>query len=268
MFRKILPLLFLIALLHPMQAQFYLGLQAGATLPQGWYADSRMSDNQWMLTQGHQRMYGAGRGFEAGLDLSFALPFHPALEITLQVGGMVSSVSRDIQDYYAIRWANRYQQCSQYEMHLPRTINVPILAGVRYAYPTSRTTDFYAEALCGLNKRYITDWSFYYSDVGWPYSQVFANTDVRHYQPATTFAFQLGAGFIIAKRVTLGASYSVLGQAPLQWQRETVARFDVYGKIVEHSQTTTTQYHSVCPTMLTIHLDYRFPLSSSHVQDW
>lgn len=268
MFRKTLIALLLLTALTPLQAQLYIGLQGGVALPQNWYANSRMSDNGWMFTEGHQHMYGAGRGPQAALDLSLAMPFHPALELTLQAGGILTPVNRDIQDYYAIRWANRYQQCSQYQMRLPRTIHLPILAGIRYAYPTSRTTDLYAEALCGANMRYITDWTFNYSDADWPHTQVYANTDVRRYQTAATFAFQLGTGFIIAKRVTLGVSYSVLGRAPLEWQRETIARFDAYGQIVEHSQNTTTQYHSVNPTILTIHLGYRFPTGTTHVQDW
>lgn len=254
--------------IFPLRAQVYIGLGGGVTLPQGPYAESHMSDNQWMLTQGHQHYFGAGRGWQGCIDISVAMPFHPALELTLQAGTMRGGVNRNITDYYNIRWLHRYQQCSQYDMRLPRIVHYPILAGVRYAYPTSSTTDLYAEALCGINFRTITPWEFTYSDANWPYS-VPANSDVRTYTPTNTFAFQLGAGFIIAKRVTIGASYSVLGRAPLEWERTSTARFDVYGQtITERTQTDHVVYHTVNPTILTIHLGYRLPLGSRHVQDW
>ena len=58
--------------LHRAEAQLYVNLHGGLTLPQGDYADSRMSDHEWMLAQGHQHKGGAGRGWAAGLEVSYA----------------------------------------------------------------------------------------------------------------------------------------------------------------------------------------------------
>lgn len=259
--------------LFPVKAQLYLGVRGGVTLPQGYYGDSRMSDNQWMFTEGHQMMAGAGRGWSGGVDVSFALPVHPALEITFQADYLQSGVSRNVTEYYDIRWSSRFQHCSQYLMELPKLRNIPIMVGVRYAYPTSKTIDFYGEALAGVNLRYISDWNFAYSAADWPVTDPqsfddYTYADLRTYAPATTFAFRLGAGFIIGKRVTVGASFNMLGAAPLAWDRAIASRYDLFGTIIENSRTEHIDYHDINPTMVLVHLGFRLPAAGRTVQDW
>ena len=128
-----LPRLTLLALLlgiglQQANAQLYIGLHGGATVPVGFYAESRMSDNEWMFTQGHQRQAGSGTGWAAGVDFSYAMPFHSNLEILLAADFMQSGVSRDVEEYFTLRFSQRYNQCSRYEMILPRLRNIPILA--------------------------------------------------------------------------------------------------------------------------------------------
>ena len=255
------------------KAQLYIGVRGGVTLPQGYYAESHMSDNQWMFTQGHQKMAGAGRGWSGGVDVSFALPVHPALEITFQADYLQSGVSRNVAEYYDLRWSSRFQHCSQYLMELPKLRNIPIMAGVRYAYPTSKTIDFYGEALAGVNLRYISDWNFAYSGSDWPIAvpqsfSDYACVDLRTYAPATTFAFRLGAGFIIAKKVTIGASYNVLGASPLVWDQTVSSRYDSYGNIIDNTRTEHVDYYDINPTMLIVHLGFRLPAGGRTVQDW
>lgn len=257
------------------QAQLYLGIHGGATLPQNSYADSRMSDNEWMFTQGHQFKAGAGKGFLAGVDVSFALPVYPALEVAFSADFMQSNPSRDVREYYEYIYSMRYSACSSYEMHLPKFQNIPLLLGVRYAYPASTTIDFYGEALAGVNMRRITDWSLSYASAHWVQPEgaeelEFDNIDSREYTPSTTFAFRLGTGFIINKKITLGASFCMLGSAPLVWNRTTIVRNDIAGQVVENTVQTHTDFHSINPTMVTIQLGYRFnPFKGPrHTQDW
>lgn len=269
--KYLFPLLLLAAV--SVKAQVYIGVRGGVTLPQGYYAESHMSDNQWMFTQGHQKMAGAGRGWSGGVDVSFALPVHPALEFTFQADFLQSGVSSNVEEYYDIRWANRFQSCSQYVMELPKFRNIPLMLGVRYAYPTSKTIDFYGEALAGVNLRYISDWNFAYSESNWPITNPqtfddYACVDLRTYAPATTFAFRLGAGFIIAKKVTVGASFNMLGSSPLVWDQTVSSRYDLYGTIVDNTRTEHADYYPINPTMLMVHLGYRFPAGGRTVQDW
>lgn len=258
-----------------LRAQLYVGVHGGITLPQGYYAESRMSDNEWMLSGGHQHKAGAGRGWAAGIDISYAMPFHTSLEAVFCADFMQSAPNRDIQDYYEISYARRYSQCSHYEMKLPHYRNIPIFLGVRYNYPIATSIDLYGEAMAGINYRSITDWTLTYTKEPWttqpelPYPE-YNNIDIHTYTPATTFAFRLGAGFIINKIITLGASFQQLGKAPLAWDRTLITRYNIYGNISENTDNTHTDYTDLCPVLVLVQLGYRInPFKSTrHVQDW
>lgn len=256
-------------------AQFYVGVHGGATLPKSFYGDSRMSDNEWMFTQGHQHKAGAGRGWAAGLDITYAMPFHPSLEVLLSADYMQSPVSRDVEDYYLISYRHRYEHCAQYDMQLPQFRNIPVLAGVRYAYPVTNGVDLYGEALAGVNVRIITDWNFSFADASWTQTdgQTFGeynNIDLKTYTNASTFAFRVGAGFLLKKKFSIGASFCMLGSSPLCWDRTVVTRYSVYGDMVENTATEHVNYHPVNPIMVTITAGFRLnPFGGSrHVQDW
>ena len=258
-----------------LRAQLYVGVHGGATLPQGFYAESRMSDNEWMFAEGHQLKGGAGRGWDAGIDISFALPFHTNLEIALTADFMQSKPSRDVCEYYEISYTRRYSQCSLYEMRLPRYRNIPVLLGFRYCYPITIGIDLYGEALAGINRRTFTDWVLTYTKEPWtPQEDMeypeYNNIDIRSYTPATTFAFRLGAGVILKKKFTIGASFQMLGKAPLVWDRSVTARYDIYGDISEYITTTHTDYTDLNPTLVLVQLGYRLnPFAGArHVQDW
>ena len=258
-----------------LHAQLYVGVHGGVTLPQGFYAESRMSDNEWMLAEGHQLKAGAGRGWATGIDISLAMPFHPALEATLSADFMQSSPNRDVREYYEISYSRRYSQCSNYEMRLPRFRNIPILLGVRYSYPITIGIDLYGEALAGINRRTFSDWLLAFTKEPWtPQEELdypeFNNIDIRTYTPAKTFAFRLGAGVLIKKKITLGASFQMLGKAPLVWDRTVTARYDIYGDISEYTTTSHTDYTNLNPTLVLVQLGYRLnPFQGArHVQDW
>jgi len=256
------------------RAQFYVGLHGGWTLPQGFYSESRMSDNGWMFSEGHQRLAGAGKGWAAGMDLSFAMPFHPALEVVLSADYMQSGVNMDVEDYYEYVYSTRYSNCSKYLMELPKFRNIPILLGVRYAYPATKGIDLYGEALAGINLRRISDWTLAYATSNWEMGDgqqlaEYNNEDIRIYGKSNTFAFRLGAGFIIKKKVTLGASFNMLGASPLTWDRNTTIRYSVYGEMVENTTTQHVDYTELKPVMVMVQLGFRLePFKTKTVQDW
>jgi hypothetical protein len=258
-----------------LHAQLYVGVHGGVTLPQGLYAESRMSDNEWMFAEGHQLKAGAGRGWDAGLDISFALPFHPNLEIALTADFTQSTSNRDIREYYELSYARRYSQCSRYEMRLPYYRNIPIFLGLRYCYPATIGIDIYGEALIGINRRTFSDWLLTFTKEPWtpqeeiPYPE-YNNIDIRSYTPVTTFAFRLGAGFILKKKYTIGASFQMLGKAPLAWDRTVTTRYDVYGNISEYTNRSHTDYTDLRTTLVLVQLGYRLnPFAGArHVQDW
>lgn len=256
-------------------AQLYVNIHGGITLPQGYYAESRMSDHEWMLAQGHQLKAGAGRGWATGLEISYAMPFHTNLETVLSSEFMQSGVSRDVKDYYEQVYALRYSQCSKYEMTLPRFRNVPVLAGVRYCYPLTTLFDLYGEALAGINFRMISDWTIAFAEGNWTAvdGQEFAeynNVKVCRYTPTTTFAFRLGVGILIKKTVSVGASFNMLGKGPLSWEQEEITRYSIYNNVRENHNTNQIDYFSINPTLVMVSVGFRFKAFSGarHVQDW
>ena len=275
-----LPRLTLLALLlgiglQQANAQLYIGLHGGATVPVGFYAESRMSDNEWMFTQGHQRQAGAGTGWAAGVDFSYAMPFHSNLEIILAADFMQSGVSRDVEEYFTLRFSQRYNQCSRYEMILPRLRNIPILAGVQYRFPLTTTINLYGQALAGINLRYITPWSLSFADAEWNFpsddeSLLYNNVKVYTYAPATTFALRLGGGFFIKDIVSIGFSYNILGASPLIWDQTETVRYNVYGNLHVIKNETHVDYYDLNPTLVLISLGVRLKAfsGSRRVQDW
>lgn len=278
-------LMVLILLMLPVTAssQLYLGLRGGVTLPQSSYAQSRMSDNEWMFTEGHQHKGGIGRGWNAGLDITYAIPFtisglgnNPAaIEILLSADFMQSGPSRDVCDYYELTYIHRYDHCAQYDMQLPRIQHIPILAGVRFDYPLTSGIQLYAEALAGINIRHITDWSLTFADNSWTQTdgQTFAqynNTDIRQYASATTLGLRFGIGFIAKERLILGASLNHLGNAPLTWDRTVTTAYSVYGQPVQNTTTQHVNYMPLRALLVAVNLSYRLPIlnASRNVQDW
>lgn len=267
-------LLFVLFLRFPAMGQFYVGAHGGVTLPQGFYSDSRMSDNGWMFTQGHQRMAGAGKGWAGGIDVSYAFEFHPALEVVASADFMQSGVNRDVKEYYDYVFSSRYSQCASYQMVLPKFRNVNVFMGVRYAYPLTRGVDLYGEVLAGINFRQITNWTTAYASSNWvagggQQAAEYDNEEVCVYGRSNTFAFRLGAGFLIKKNLMLGAGFYMLGDSPLSWDRSTAVRYSVYGEIAERNATQHVDYHSLCPTLVMVQLGYRLtPFRVRRVQAW
>jgi len=257
------------------QAQLYLGLRGGATLPQSLYADSRMSDNEWMFTQGHQLKGGVGKGWLAGLDIALALPFAKGLEIVASTDFMQSGMNSDVQEYYSKYYIHRYSQCSSYLMELPRLRNIPLLAGLQYSYPLTTLVSLYGLAQIGANLRLITPWTLAYADAGWTYppdneALQYNNMKVCTYTPATTLALRFGGGFIIKNVVTLGFSVNLVGASPLVWDQQETVRYYTGGTLNELVNNTRIEYYNLRPVYVGVSLGYRSKVSNAqrHVQDW
>ena len=278
--KKNTPLILLALLLaaggtHQAKAQLYVNLHGGITLPQNDYADSRMSDHEWMLAQGHQHKAGAGLGWAAGIEVSYAMPFHKNLEAVLAGDFMQGDMSTDVKNYYEQSRLLHYSQCSQYEMVLPRYRNVPVMAGVRYCYPLTTLFDLYGEALAGFNIRMISNWTLAFTSGDWnavdelEYAD-FNNVKICRYAPATTFAFRLGIGILINKMVNVGASFCMLGNGPLSWEQEEITRYNLYSEVRENRVQTHQDYFSINPTLVSVTLGFRLKVFSGarHVQDW
>ena len=274
--RKIFILFIVLLAAIPLRAQIYIGVRGGITLPNGFYADSRMSDNEWMFTQGHQKRAGAGKGFVAGLEARYEMPFLGGLSAVLDCDYLQSNMNKDVTNYFETAYARKFANCDAYEMQLPQFRHIPILLGVRYSYPLSTGLDFYGQALCGLNIRMVSDWTLSYASGEWVASdgQSFSNfSTVRTYtyNNAVTFAFRLGVGIMIRKMVSLEASYNMLGRSPLSWTYTCNDTYNVYGDVREIPTETHETFTDVNPTMVLVTLGFHlnpFKGLRRNVQDW
>ena len=203
------------------RAQLYIGLHGGATLPTGFYADSKMSDYEWMLVGFSQNKVGAGTGFAAGLDVAYAMPFLSDLSVVLEGEFMQSDPNEDVKKYHLAH-------STEGEYTLPKYRNIPIMLGMRYSYPIGKYYDLYGEVLGGVNIRMIT-----------PYTEGLREYT---YDNATTLAFRIGAGVIVRELVTLGAGFTSMGKAPLTG---------------DYFSSADQKYNIIKPTMVTISLGFR-----------
>jgi hypothetical protein len=149
------------------------------------------------------------------------------------------------------------------------------MAGMRYCFPMTTLFDLYGEALAGVNVRLINNWTLAYADEQWnpdgnPGIELHNNESIKTYPTTTTFAFGVGAGFIIKKMVTVGVRYCMLGKAPLSWESTETVRYLVQNQVVSNTHTQHIDHYSINPTMLTITLGFRLKAfgGARHVQDW
>ena len=261
MFKKFLLLTaaWLLCLL-PLRAQFYIGVHGGVTLPTGYYGDSRMSDNEWMMTEGHQLRAGAGTGFSGGVDFSYSMPFLNDLSVLFSVDFLQSGPNKDVRNYYNGTFAKRYENYDDYEMILPKYRNIPILLGLRYSYPLGTFYDLYGEAQMGVNIRQLTAWQLSFAsgefktDDGVLPSYTYKETYA--YEDRVTLAFHLGAGIMIRDIVSVGAGVHLLGKAPLSWDNTVTTSYNTPGGKHEGSATDHRDYTDMNPTMVFINLGF------------
>lgn len=263
-----LPLLLLLLPLGPLRAQVYIGLHGGVTLPTGFYTDSKLCDLEWIfLNPGHQKKAGAGTGYFGGIDVAYAMPFAKGLSVQVTGEYMQSGFNRDVQRFLDREIQDGTAEHEQYEMVCPQLRNIPVMAGLRYSYPLGVYYDLYGEALAGINVRSITDWKIYYADKN------LSSEEIYQYQSANTVAFRLGVGVVVRDVVTLGASYTMLGQSTLQYDylRTDTRTTSVGTQHFNNEEHFADEHYSFNPSMVMITLGFRFtPFRSMtrHVQDY
>ena len=221
--------------LPAVRAQLYIGLHGGATLPTGYYADSKLADGEWMLQGTNQMKVGAGAGFSAGLDVAYAMPFLTDLSVIVEAEFMQSEPNKDVKEWHS-------KHGTEGEYTLPKYRNIPILAGVRYSYPIGKYYDLFGEVLGGVNIRTITPYVW--------------GARTNTYDNATTMAFRIGAGIVVRDMVTLGAGFTSLGKAPLTG---------------DYYSAADQKYNIVKATMVTVSLGFRINVMKGltrNVQDY
>ena len=224
-------------------AQTHGYMSLGATFPMGNYGNG--TAEEWALTNETSTNGGASIGFNAGLKWDFGVGV-PGLNVMLSIDGFYNGLNDNLKEYFDKKIVDIKNDplVKDYSVTRPRYINLPVMAGLNYIiYPTNSFGIFIAGGVGG-NCRWITNYEETIKYVG----DVVSATTLMKYKTAFSFAYQVGAGFEVAKNFIIGVSYYDLGGSKIIAERtRPVVGNDVYNNV-----------NGVRPRMLLARIGFRF----------
>lgn len=135
-------------------------------------------------------------------------------------------------------------------------LNIPLMAGLNYSFDLAEKIKLYGELGVGLNVRLITKNSiekeciYYYNGVEYSYTTKLG----FEYNPAVSFACQVGVGVLLSEKLSVGLNYYNLGSAKVKgtyYEEDGVAAHGRY-------EESLNGYGSISPSMLTLKVGYHF----------
>ena len=192
------------------QTNVYLNL-SGA-IPTGNFADGEIDNSgvDWGLLD-EDKDGGAGFGLNAGLKFKIATGVN-GLGVLITVDGIYNGLNSELREYYADIVDEGEDDYDDFYLITPKYFNIPALAGVNYTYNINQKFGVFAEAGVGPNLRIITKMESYAET---SYNKV---TYTREYEPKLSFAYQIGAGIELSKRITLGFNFYNLGSEKVRYE--------------------------------------------------
>ena len=179
---------------------------------------------------------GAGIGFSVGFKWYFNVGVK-GLGVMLSADGIYNGPNADLKKAYNNTEFAIGNLANAKFTSTPKFINVPIMLGLNYIYHFNPNLGIYVEAGAGGNMRFITD--MVYST-----ESVITSTKTTHkYDMGFGFAYQVGAGFEVAKNLVIGCSFYDLGN--------TVVKGSVNDKIVDN-------FGTVRPMMIMARIGFSF----------
>ena len=228
-------------------------LYLGASFPMSDYAEFDGLDD-FALMNADADDGGAGIGFNAGLKWYFNMGV-PGLGVMLSLDGFYNGPCAALKDAYRnseSQGGGQYISGSFAYKSTPKYINVPAMVGLNYIYNFNSNFGLYVEAGAGGNARFITamETEGKLSVLGVE-RKVLTN---QKYDAAFSFAWQVGAGFEVAKNFRVGCSFYDLGKAAVKGD-QTVKT--TTGSNTETSNNYKT-YGTVKPVMLLARVGFSF----------
>lgn len=224
------------------QTNVYLNL--GGAIPVGDFADG--DESGFGLVSDDFTEGGAGMGFSVGLKFKFNTGLK-GLGVILSLDGIYNGLNSDVKDWFE-DVENSWEEDGDVTMKTPKYINVPLMAGVNYTYDINSNFGIYGEAGLGVNFRHITNLSLEVKDSGWKENLTYK------YDPTFTFAYQLGAGVEINKKIILGINYYNLGAGKVSGR---VTEKESYNGSSD-SDSEKFKYKRVTPSMVMLHVGFKF----------
>lgn len=193
---------------------------------------------------------GAGIGFNAGLKWYFNMGVQ-GLGAMLSLDGFYNGPNSNLQDAYKngeASFGNQFIGGSFKYESTPKYINVPAMLGLNYIFFFNSNLGLYIEAGAGGNFRFITDMEgITQANLG-PFA---AQTKItNNYESAFTFAYQVGAGFQVARKLVIGCSFYDLGKAGVKGER--------IAKTNSSTPSTNETWGTVHPIMILARIGFCF----------
>ncbi len=213
-------------------AQAQISITAGLSFPQGTFAEDNAGSFALLNPNGTNG--AAELGQSVNFKYQLALPVKG-----LSAMGVVEVMWNGIS-------AERKADNNVGEVQHPTYLNAPIMVGLNYQLNIGKGFGLYIEAGCGLNTRLITEYKGSLNLLG---EGTLQGTFV--YDPAFSFAYQLGGGIKIMQHWMLAASYYRLGAAAVKGD----ATATVLGIDKEFADLSMGELD---PGFLTIRIGYSF----------
>lgn len=189
-------------------------LTGGWSFPMGEFAQSDLASNQWGLaTKGPWG--GAGQGGMLGVQWCRPMSDYDHLSLLLSFDFIYNDMGSDIKTSLFETRKALESNFSEVKFTLPGYINLPLMAGLRYEWPTTNGRCFFVEAQAGADCLIVTDRGATLRDGQQPlviqgqtlYDYIYTD----HYTTTVAVAFHLGVGYRFAWRWQFDAGLWYLG---------------------------------------------------------
>ena len=212
----------------------------GATFPMKDYAE--FDDfNDFALTSidADDDEGGAGIGFNAGFKWYYNVGIK-GLSVMLSLDGIYNGPNADLKTAYRNNEGssgNEWVGGSFSYNSTPKYFNVPFMLGLNYIYHFNPNLGIYVEAGAGGNLRFITamETTGKTNFVGVE-NQVVTK---QKYDNAFSFAYQVGAGFEVARNLVIGVSFYDLGKADVKGDTSVKTK-----NTITNDTSTTNSYNT------------------------
>lgn len=229
------------------QTNVYLNL--GGAIPTGDFADG--DESGFALVSEDFTEGGAGMGFTAGLKFKFNTGLK-GFGVILSLDAIYNGLNSDVKDWFEDVENDWEADFNDFTMKTPKYLNAPLMVGANYTYDINQKLGIYGEAGLGANFRYITKLELEgkQSYQGDTYKYIGEN----EYDPTFTFAYQLGAGIEVSKRMTIGVNYYNLGSGKVSGKFKEKVSYSGSSD----SDSEKFKYKRVTPTMVMLRVGFKF----------
>ena len=243
-------------------------LHLSGIFPNGKFAEFDDNDKVCALVDGSSKTGSAGMGFGVGFKYQFPIPQVANLRFLVGAELMYNPLNGDAKDWFDDKFDSGkgsehvLSYDYDYEVTLPKYLNVPLMAGLNYAFKLNDKINIFGEFAAGINMRLFTNAKKEgtYSDSYTSYYYDFTTTSeaTYKYDNAITFAYRFGAG-VTFDRISIGLHWYNLGSAKVKGKIES--EYDYNSSINGNSHNSDKEkfkWKDLSISMMTLTVGYHF----------